>query len=259
MTLEFLDLLLGDTITRFVFFPSLAALPLLFLGRAGRANGQALCPVRRARRVRAHRPVRRHPLGRRHDGGARRHPELARLRLAQGALRGRRGRHFAAARPADRPPAAAGHSRLLERNHEALDRFRCVDAPPHHRHAGGARRARSARLLRLLGSHADPDVPDHRNLGRRPPGLRRGEVLHLHHGGKPAHAARHPLDGLELRRAHRRLELPLRGSAAAAVPARASSSGCSAPSPWRSRSRCRCSRSTPGCPTPTSRPPPAAR
>ena len=35
MTLEFLDLLLGDTITRFVFFPSLAALPLLFLGRAG--------------------------------------------------------------------------------------------------------------------------------------------------------------------------------------------------------------------------------
>ena len=31
---ELLDLLLGDTITRFVFFPSFAALPLLFLGRA---------------------------------------------------------------------------------------------------------------------------------------------------------------------------------------------------------------------------------
>ena len=34
MTQQLLDLLLGDTITRFVFFPSLAALPLLFLGRA---------------------------------------------------------------------------------------------------------------------------------------------------------------------------------------------------------------------------------
>ena len=31
---ELIDLLLGDTITRFVFFPSFAALPLLFLGRA---------------------------------------------------------------------------------------------------------------------------------------------------------------------------------------------------------------------------------
>ena len=34
MTQQLLDLLLGDTITRFVFFPSIAALPLLFLGRA---------------------------------------------------------------------------------------------------------------------------------------------------------------------------------------------------------------------------------
>ena len=35
--------------------------------------------------------------------------------------------------------------------------------------------------------------------------------------------------------------------------------GCSPPSRWPSPSRCRCSRSTPGCPTPTSRRPPRAR
>ena len=40
---------------------------------------------------------------------------------------------------------------------------------------------------------------------------------------------------------------------------RTCSSGSSWPSSWASRSRCRCSRSTPGCPTPTSRPPPRAR
>ena len=37
------------------------------------------------------------------------------------------------------------------------------------------------------------------------------------------------------------------------------SSGCSPPSPWPSPSRCRCSRSTPGCPTRTSRRRPRAR
>ena len=40
---------------------------------------------------------------------------------------------------------------------------------------------------------------------------------------------------------------------------RTCSSGSSSPSRWRSRSRCRCSRSTPGCPTRTSRRRPPAR
>ena len=40
---------------------------------------------------------------------------------------------------------------------------------------------------------------------------------------------------------------------------RAPPAGCSWPSPPRSPSRCRSSRSTPGCPTPTPRRPPAAR
>ena len=40
---------------------------------------------------------------------------------------------------------------------------------------------------------------------------------------------------------------------------RACRCGCSRPSRWPSPSRCRCSRSTPGCPTPTWRPPPRAR
>ena len=48
--------------------------------------------------------------------------------------------------------------------------------------ARGVRGARPVPVLRLLGGDADPDVPDHRRLGRRRPGLRRVQVLPLHPG-----------------------------------------------------------------------------
>ena len=40
--------------------------------------------------------------------------------------------------------------------------------------------ARRHALLRVLRGDADPDVPDHRRLGRSEPGLRGAEVLPLH-------------------------------------------------------------------------------
>ena len=48
--------------------------------------------------------------------------------------------------------------------------------------ARGVRGARPVPVLRLLGGDADPDVPDHRCLGRRRPGLCRVQVLPLHLG-----------------------------------------------------------------------------
>ena len=67
--------------------------------------------------------------------------------------------------------------------------------------------------------------------------------------------------GLAVPAQHRDRALQLRPAAAlrAARFRRACSSGSSWRSRWRSRSRCRCSRSTPGCPTRTSRRRPPAR
>ena len=96
--------------------------------------------------------------------------------------------------------------------------------------------------------------------------LRRDQVLPLHAGRLGADAARHPgpllpvasgLPGFEAdRHLRRRRSLVPDG----AQPARrAPVLGLPRPSSSASRSRCRCSRSTPGCPTPTSRRPPRAR
>jgi hypothetical protein len=57
-------------------------------------------------------------------------------------------------------------------------------------------------VLRVLGRHADPDVPDHRHLGRRAPGVRNPEVLHLHLHRLGVHAGvtdLHVLPGWQLR------------------------------------------------------------
>ena len=53
-------------------------------------------------------------------------------------------------------------------------------------------RARLHRLLRLLRSRADPDVPDHRRLGRAAAGLCRLQVLPLHAARQRADAAGDP-------------------------------------------------------------------
>ncbi len=109
-------------------------------------------------------------------------------------------------------------------------------------------------VLRVLRGDADPDVPDHRRLGRPEPRLRGGQVLPLHAAGLAADAGR--------------ADLPVQRSAAASR----SSSGTSCRLSLQdagtavrrlllspSRSRCRCGRCTPGCPTRTSRRRPAAR
>ena len=104
-------------------------------------------------------------------------------------------------------------------------------------------------LLHVLGSDAHPDVLPDRDLGRRAPHLRRGEVLPLHDGGLLLML----VAILYLRIAHKSqtgqpapfdLARALRTGLARAT----QESGSSWRSRSRSRSRCRCSRCTPGLP-----------
>ena len=57
------------------------------------------------------------------------------------------------------------------------------------------RRARPVPLLHLLGDRPRPDVPDHRDLGRREPDLRDDQVRPLHARRLAADARRDPGDG----------------------------------------------------------------
>ena len=54
-------------------------------------------------------------------------------------------------------------------------------------------------VLSVLRGRPDPDVPHHRHLGRRAPGLCQLQVLPLHAGGLGADAARHHGDVLAVR------------------------------------------------------------
>ena len=121
-------------------------------------------------------------------------------------------------------------------------------------------RARHVPVLHLLGDRPRPDVPDHRDLGRRQPDLRDDQVRPVHARRVAADAGGDPGHGLRLPGGPRRLvgrRLRLRGPARLRrhrrlrrrPPARSRSWRSSWPSPSRSR----CSRSTPGCPTPTPR------
>ena len=119
------------------------------------------------------------------------------------------------------------------------------------------RRARPHLVLRVLGGRAHPDVLPDQRLGRTEPRLRRGEVLPLHAGGLARDARRHhhAVPGDRCRELRHDRD-PRRGCRARRPASRPPSSS---RSPSRSPSRCRCSRSTPGCPTRTSRRPPPSR
>ncbi len=124
-------------------------------------------------------------------------------------------------------------------------------------------RARHVPVLRVLGGDAGPDVLPDRDLGRRAPAVRGDQVLPVHAGRLGGDAARASWRSTSTRarcpssRQTGTLRRHAAGTRWASRPT--CSSGCSWPSSWASRSRCRCSRSTPGCPTRTSRRRPPAR
>ncbi len=200
----FLDLLLGNTLTRLVFFPTLAACRCSSSARAAsdRARDrEGLRPGRLAGRAR-----RSPPLYLATPPGGRTAPSPVAQRRAPALdpelrhpLRPGDGRHLDAARAAGRAcccrsscSAPGGGSSKHWRGFSALA------AAAHHRRARRPPRLRPLPVLRLLGGDADADVPADRHLGRRAADLRGGQVLPLHHGGEPADAGRHPVDGLDL-------------------------------------------------------------
>ena len=89
------------------------------------------------------------------------------------------GRHLAALRDADDVPDAPDDCRLLAGDppgqgiHDRLSRARDDDP-------WRLSRARPRAVLPLPRGGADPDVPDHRHLGRQGPHLRHVQVLPLH-------------------------------------------------------------------------------
>ena len=123
----------------------------------------------------------------------------------------------------------------------------------------GLRLDRPVPVLRVLGCDAHPDVFSDRHLGLRPPHLRRREVPALYDGGQRADAAGDPGPGLHAQRGDRRLQLRPAAALSARDQPGSGSCGSSWRSPWRLPSRCRSFRSTPGCPTLTSRRRPPGR
>ena len=125
-----------------------------------------------------------------------------------------RRRHFAAVRDPDHRPDAVLHHRELEIGHDA--RARIHDGVPAAGNADGRHLlgARPRAVLSVLRRRPDPDVPDHRRLGRPAPGLRVVQVLPLHAARLGPDAARDHGAVLECRHdrhpdpdAHRRAAL----------------------------------------------------
>ncbi len=150
---------------------------------------------------------------------------IARLdRRAQGLLRTRRGRHLGG-------PDRADHVHQRARDRRIMGSDRQARVAVHGRHArprGHADRRlrgdRCAAVLRVLRSHADPDVHHHRHLGRPATRLCHAEVLHLHLLRLDLHAGRPDLPAHEDRRILAGRHSPPRRSLPPSRP------GCSSPS-----------------------------
>ncbi len=100
-----------------------------------------------------------------------------------------RRRHLAAVRDPDHRADAVLHRRELEIDSGA--RARIHDGVPAPGNADGRHllRARSRAVLSVLRGRPDPDVPDHRRVGRTAPGLCLLQVLPLHAARLGADAA----------------------------------------------------------------------
>ena len=156
---------------------------------------------------------------RREAAVARRHDQLP---------HGRR-RHFAAVRDPHHRADAALHHRELGRDPDPREGIH--DRVPGARDADDRHllRARSRAVLPVLRGRPDPDVPDHRRLGRPAAGLCELQVLPLHAARLGADAARHHGDVLA-RRHHRHPD-----AAQARLPGEPADLGCGSRSSPRSR------------------------
>ncbi len=97
-------------------------------------------------------------------------------------------RPLAVARDPDHVPDAPLPPRLLDLDREAGAGVRGLHAAARGGDDRGLRGPGPLPLLRVLGGDAHPDVLPHRDLGARPPHLRRGQVLPLHVRGQRADA-----------------------------------------------------------------------
>ena len=124
----------------------------------------------------------------------------------QRALPPGRGRHFALVRAADGLHQRDRGDRRLGSHHPPRQPVHGRLPDPERPDDRRLRRARRHAVLRLLRSHADPDVPDHRHLGRPEQDLRGLQVLPLHAAGLAAAADRADLPvhqvGWQLRHRH---------------------------------------------------------
>ena len=180
--------------------------------------------------------------------------------VARHLLPRRRRRHQPAARAADHLPDAAGAAVRRGRRSSRAEGVRDLHAAPRDRRCSASSCALDLFLFYVFWEAML--IPMYLLIGiwgGPRPDLRGGQVLPLHDGRLAADAGRHPLRSTSSTARHRRLTrstsrllLQLRSAAG-----RRADAGSSWPSRSPSRSRCRCSRSTPGCPTPTWRRPPA--
>ena len=101
-------------------------------------------------------------------------------RCAERLVSPRHRRHRDAAHRADGLYDAARRDRRLVEHRQAAGAVLRLLPRDGRTHDRRVLRRRCAPFLRILGSDADPDVPDHRDLGRRAPRLRHHQVFPVH-------------------------------------------------------------------------------